>query len=711
MICLVTANQQLFENDVYKIISVDESLAIMKDWKMIQFDTETLGKDPHVGSLLLAQFGSIDKSIQIVVDCTTISILKYKEVLESNYLIGQNLKFDLQWLYNYEIIPLKVYDTMIVEQVLYLGYPPLYKDPINGISYSLQAIAERRLNIYIDKTVRGEIQWRGIDTSTIKYAAGDVIHLNDIMKSQVADCKKQGCIVGAKLECDFVPVIAYLEWCGIHLDEEKWKAKMKIDRQHLDEAINDLNNFVLSDPNLKEFTYVNTQGDLFNGFDLTPKCTINWASSSQVIPLLKKLGFDTKVQDKKSGEDKESAMEKVLKKQKGINDEFLKLYLGKGEPEDEDYYAGYNGSAKVVTSFGQNHLNAINPNTNRVHTIYRQLGCDTGRMSCGSKDNNDDLAKIKHLPANPSAKQKKEGKACPYPNMQQLPADDITRSCFTAPKGYKWCSCDYSAIESRLGADIYQEQSMIDEFLHGSGDMHSLCAYMVYTKEIPRDTSIKDIKKLYPHFRKEVKSVEFSQQFGGTAFAIQNAMGCTLEKAEEFAKAYATGFPGIAKFKEKGSKEVRSKGYILLNPITGHKTYWATFKKWKEEQNHFTSEFWEEYRNIHKPNKDSVYIEVKEHFKEVSKWDRKALNSVTQGTGAIVLKDSQIAIFHWVVENGYFGKCRLDNLTHDECNWEYPEELTTFPEVVEEYMESSASKYCKSVPIPAVAEVSDHWVH
>lgn len=711
MIYFVTANQQLFENDVYKIISEDESLAIMKDWKMIQFDTETLGKDPHVGSLLLAQFGSVDKSIQIVVDCTTISILKYKEVLESNYLIGQNLKFDLQWLYNYEIIPLKVYDTMIVEQVLYLGYPPLYKDPINGISYSLQAIAERRLNIYIDKTVRGEIQWRGIDTSTIKYAAGDVIHLHNIMKSQVADCKKQGCIVGAKLECDFVPVIAYLEWCGIHLDEEKWRAKMEIDRQHLNEAINDLNNFVLSDPRLKEFTYVNTQGDLFNGFDLSPKCIINWASSSQVIPLLKKLGFDTKVQDKKSGEDKESAMEKVLKKQKGINDEFLKLYLGKGEPEDEDYYAGYNGSAKVVTSFGQNHLNAINPNTNRIHTIYRQLGCDTGRMSCGSKDNNDDLAKLKHLPVNPSAKQKKEGKACSYPNMQQLPADDITRGCFTAPKGYKWCSCDYSAIESRLGADIYQEQSMIDEFLYGSGDMHSLCAYMVYTKEIPRDTPVKDIKKLYSHLRKEVKSVEFSQQFGGSAFAIQNTMGCTLEKAEEFANAYATGFPGIAKFKEKGSKEVRSKGYILLNPITGHKTYWATFNKWKEEQSHFTSEFWEEYRNIHKPNKDSVYIEVKEHFKEVSKWDRKALNSVTQGTGAIVLKDSQIAIFHWVIENGYFGKCRLDNLTHDECNWEYPEELPAFPKIVEEYMEKSASKYCKSVPIPAVAEVSDHWVH
>lgn len=711
MIYLVTNQKTLFESKVYKILDIKTSLSILKKWNIIQFDTETLGKDPHVGSLLLIQFGSIDKKVQILVDSTTIDITLYKEILESKYLIGQNLKFDLQWLYNYNIVPLKVYDTMVVEQLLYLGYPPEYKDPINGIAYSLNSIAKRRLDIYIDKTVRGEIQWRGIDDSVVNYAATDVIYLADIMYSQLADCRKQNCIIGAKLECDFVPVIAYLEWCGIHLDAIKWKEKMKLDNKHLQEAINDLNNFVTSNPELKEFTHVNYQGDLFEGFNLTPKCTINWASSVQVIPLLKKLGFDTRIQDKKTGEDKESAMEKVLKKQKGINDKFLKLYLGKGKPEDDDYYAGYNGSAKVVTSFGQNHLNAINPNTQRIHTVYRQLGCDTGRMSSGAKDNNNDLAKLKHLPISPSNKQKKEGKACPYPNMQQLPADEITRSCFTAPKGYKWCSCDYSAIESRLGADIYQEKSMIDEFLHGSGDIHSLCAYMVYTKEIPRDTPIKDIEKLYPHLRKEVKAVEFSQQFGGSAFAIQNAIGCTLGKAEEFAKAYADGFPGIAKFKEKGSKEVRNKGYILLNPITGHKTYWATFNKWKDKQKQFTPEFWDEYKRIHKPNEDSVYQEVRNHFREVSKWDRKALNSVTQGTGAIILKDSQIELFHWVVNNGYFGKCRLVNLTHDECNWEFPEDLDIFPKIVEKYMEHSASEYCKSVPIPAVAEVDNCWKH
>lgn len=165
MIYLVTANQELFESSVYKHISVDESLEMIQSWKMIQFDTETTGTYARLDKLLSAQFGNTDKTAQVVVDCSTIDITKYKEILESKYLIGQNLKFDLQFLYNHGIIPRKVYDTMIVEQFLHLGYPS------GSISYSLKEIAHRRLGINIDKTVRGEIIWRGLDERVIKYAA------------------------------------------------------------------------------------------------------------------------------------------------------------------------------------------------------------------------------------------------------------------------------------------------------------------------------------------------------------------------------------------------------------------------------------------------------------------------------------------------------------------------------------------------------------
>ena len=165
MTYLITKSQELFDNDVYKIIGVDESLSLLSSQKILQADSETTGKDPHICDLLCFQLGSIDKSWQIVIDCTTINIKLYKYILESKYLIFQNGKFDIQFLYNYGIIPRKIYDTMIVEQLLYLGYPK------GTISYSLSAIAERRLRIYIDKSTRGEIIWRGLDSKVILYAA------------------------------------------------------------------------------------------------------------------------------------------------------------------------------------------------------------------------------------------------------------------------------------------------------------------------------------------------------------------------------------------------------------------------------------------------------------------------------------------------------------------------------------------------------------
>lgn len=108
-------------------------------------------------------------------------------------------------------------------------------------------------------------------------------------------------------------------------------------------------------------------------------------------------------------------------------------------------------------------------------------------------------------------------------------------------------------------------------------------------------------------------------------------MGCSMEEAVAFKDAYAKGFPGIAAYKAKGSKSVREKGYIVLCPLTGHKTYWWDHDKWLERQKSFTQAFWEDYRLHHKGTDDNEAKEVRYHFKAASKWDRKALNSPTQG--------------------------------------------------------------------------------
>ena len=236
MIFLVTNQKELFESEVYFIIDIDKCLSLLWNMPIIQVDTETNGRDAHINKVLCIQFGNDILDCQIIVDTTTISLNIFKKVLESKYLILQNAKFDLQFLYNFDIHPTKVYDIMIVEQFLYLGYPngltiseeeykqegynfPYHKNINNEtgkvtytLSFALDAIANKRLGIYINKEIRSQIIWRGLDTDVIKYAANDVKYLEKIMRSQLNDLRKiPNAIKGAKIECDFIPVIAYLE--------------------------------------------------------------------------------------------------------------------------------------------------------------------------------------------------------------------------------------------------------------------------------------------------------------------------------------------------------------------------------------------------------------------------------------------------------------------------------------------------------------------
>jgi DNA polymerase I-like protein with 3'-5' exonuclease and polymerase domains len=206
--------------------------------------------------------------------------------------------------------------------------------------------------------------------------------------------------------------------------------------------------------------------------------------------------------------------------------------------------------------------------------------------------------------------------------------------------------------------------------------------------------------------------MEFSsQQFGGSEHAIQNSMGCSLEEAIAFKNAYDLGFPGIAEFKKKGSQFVRKNGYILMCEYSGHKMFWWDHDKWLDTQKSFTQEFWEDYRNNHKGTGDYVAQEVRQHFQAASKWDRMALNAPTQGSGIVILKIAMTNFFHWIVEQGYFGKVELASLVHDESNVIYPESLSDVPKMQQKCMEEAAALICTKLPIPATPDIGKYWKH
>lgn len=728
MIYLVSHNKSLFQTDKYVEATMKQAMSVLLPLKLCQLDTETKGLDCHTKALLTIQLGNKDN--QVVIDWTTLTPKEkqiVKNYLESDRLfLGWNLMFDLTFLYVQGIYPKHIWDGMIVEQLLYLGYPAQMREK------SLKAAAWNYLNINIDKTVRGKIVNDGLTTEVVIYAAGDVTYIEDIKEKQDIEIEKQGMKLAVELECEFVKSLAYFKYCGVHLDITKWKAKMTKDQAKLDKAISELNAWVVAwdkenphngydiqYPELKypkysadypaevkrlikdgykrfpqedlqtpdgkvdaykkviknQFTRIDTQGDLFTGFDTEPKCVINWSSQKQVIPLFELLGINVETFDKKTKQKKKSIEANVLKPQK--NDfPIIPIFLE------------YQEAAKVVSTYGQNWLNAINPKTGRIHADFHSIGTDTARVSSGGG-----VWKL---------------------NMQNLPHDPETRACFTSEEGNAWLSADYQSQESRIIASVSKDEKMIDLFEHGCGDVHSLVAYMSYPNIIPRDTKIEDIKKLYHNWRQKAKSIEFAINYGGDYNTISKNDGIPVEEAKEIYDNFMEGFPGIKRYQDYCRAAVMRDGYILLNPLTGHRAHIYDAEELKETHNKMQEPgFWEYYQNVRKRNpQDEIVQEVRHYMQRKAASEKQSINYRIQNRGAMCFKLSSIKLFNWIVDHKLIDKVKMCVPAHDEFNLECPAAIKEqVGKVLIDCMIAGGKPFCPNVFLGADIDINDHWVH
>lgn len=673
MIYLVTNDLRLFSSELYTVISVDESLKLLNELKIISVDTETSGIDPHTKELLLAQFGCPE--FQVVVDCRTIDICKYKELLEdeTKLFLFWNGKFDLKFFLKYKIVVKNIYDGYLAEKLLWLGFP-------DGIhSMSLKAAGQKYCNIELDKSVRGKIIWSKILTDDIiQYGADDVKYLEPIRTEQLRELKKKDLITALAYENKFCPVLAYTEFCGVKLDEGRWRNKMQKDQEKLDRSLAELNNWVTTNLPKSKYVYINTQGDLWTGFDLTPKCTINWSSPKQLIPLFEELGFNLDTYDKKTKEKKKSVGAEVIEPQKDVCS-IAPIYLD------------FKAAEKLVGTYGQNVLDQINSVTNRVHTNFNQLGTDTGRLSSGGKDKENNVD---------------------YINFQNFPRDPETRACFIAEPGFKWISCDYDAQESRIIGELSQDKAILDLFNHGCGDMHSLVAKMTYKDQIG-DCPVEEIKAKFKGLRQDAKGVEFAINYGGDANTIKTRKKIPLSEAQKIYDDYMKGFPGVKAYQDYQRKFVMSHGYIILNDKTRHKAFIYDFDNLQNIQSQFNGDYWATYNAYKQSNPNSAIVEeVKHYFRRKSASEKQAINYKCQGTGAIMFKLASIYLYQYLLDNNLLFKVKLCIPAHDEWNIEVPEEIAdTMAKVLSDCMSRSGAYFCKSVSLPATAEVGDCWIH
>lgn len=705
MIYLVSNDLDVSKEPDMENISLTAALSMIASWPVVQYDSETTGLDEHICFLTSLQFGyknfSDGSHNEIVVDCRSCAPELFKDAIEHSYLIGHNLKFDLKFLYNHGIHPLQVYDTMICEQTLYLGYKP------GRVSMRLGDVLYRYTGEELDKSYQKQIASKGLTLEGIRYAANDVVHLQDIRKAQVLVARSRNCLNAFTVENRFVPAIAYLEWCGVHLDERKWRAKMEKDQLRFTRELERLNDYVVTSTKLNtRFVSTYTQLDLFDKTvtDFTPSCTVDWASSRQVVPVFQALGFNTEVMDKKTRKIRNSVEYDVISTQKGIADDFVQLYYAYKEVE------------KKTSTYGQNFLNLINPNTGRLHTEFKQLGTVTGRMSSGggSEDSGDssgkgkmnkELAALKGLPEDEVR----------YVNMQNLPAKGeegrITRECFTATGGNVFISCDYSAEESRVQGVVWNERKLIESFEQGI-DTHNVYAKLCFPEEL-KDVDVRDVKKVRPDLRSKAKQAEFAIGYGSDGSSISKKIGLPKEKAREMVRGILAGMTGMAAFKKKTVRFLKNHGYIVLHEATGHRVYWPEWGTWKAVEDTFDRDFWNNYVVFHRGTNDEVVKKVRRQRELSHDWfEKNVLNYPIQGGSAIVLKQAAADLYEWVVRNGYFGKILFCVFVHDEICVECPEEMKdSFTKTMTSIMEKAAGKYYKRLKIPAEASVAPYWVH
>lgn len=173
------------------------------------------------------------------------------------------------------------------------------------------------------------------------------------------------------------------------------------------------------------------------------------------------------------------------------------------------------------------------------------------------------------------------------------------------------------------------------------------------------------------------------------------------------------------------------KGYILLNPITGHKTYIYDYADLLYIHNKFDDpEFWSYYRSMKKtdPNCDTVQ-RVRRYFKRKSSAEKQSINYRIQGTGALCFKLASIYFFNYLKKNNLLFTVKYCIPVHDEINIEAPTEIAnTIADKLKTCMVKAGEIFCTRCHLDAdiswdqtiddngkiqviKGQLPDHWIH
>jgi len=122
---------------------------------------------------------------------------------------------------------------------------------------------------------------------------------------------------------------------------------------------------------------------------------------------------------------------------------------------------------------------------------------------------------------------------CTDPALQSLPRS-FRRRYLVPGEGREFIKADYSAFQLRLLAHLSQDETLVEMFRKGR-DPHD-------------ETKKRLASKGVTITRSQAKAVNFAICYSGTAWSIQNALGCELSVAHRIVRELSATYPGIAPY-------------------------------------------------------------------------------------------------------------------------------------------------------------------
>jgi len=630
MIYLIDGSENTIFTSHYELGTIHDVVEYCKDKQVLGVDTETEGLDFTCKKMIMFQIG--DENTQFVIDTRIVDIEPLRDILESRDIVKifHNAKFDYKFIKKWANIECEgIYDTFLTERVLNCGKA--------NIKYGLKDVCKKYLNIELNKDVRNQfigLTGQPFREDQIVYGAKDVEYLIMIQKHQLPliDINKLNNTVN--LENEVVTAFADIEYNGLDLDSEKWKEIETVNKDNATILETELDIMVRNDVRVKHFVSKYIQTDMFTPIEDIRDINIKWTSPKQVLEVFKC----------------------IIPKLENVNGKQMYKYRYKFPLIDK--YVKYKEAMKLYTSYGDAFFKNL-AGDNKIHTNFHQI-LDTGRVSSSK------------------------------PNMQQIPADNIYRNCFTAPDGWSFVSSDYSSQELNVIAYGSKDPVWI-KALKNDQDLHSTCAELVYGEQwlTSGEHDCAYLKRKakcncpsHKKLRTNVKTINFGLAYGMGPNKLADTLNISIDNAKLLIEKYFETFPAIKGFLDKLGNYGKKFGYIKTFPPYNRKRW---FSNWYPK-------IWN--------NKSSMM--------ELGSIERASKNTPIQGASADMTKKALILMRCYIKD--FDVPVKLVMTVHDQidtiCKNEY---VDWWSKKMQELMEQAALEIVTNGLLKAEVTVSNCW--